>query len=68
MLAETGVPESFRMMVPLYLNLVDGRTIRLEVVIHGEHTVDQTLQLPPLPAAVKNVSINNNYDVLCTQN
>ncbi|MEI9968984.1 MAG: hypothetical protein WDM87_10280 [Terracidiphilus sp.] len=56
------------MMVPLYLNLVDGRTIRLEVVIHGEHTVDQTLQLPPLPAAVKNVSINNNYDVLCTQN
>jgi peptidase M1-like protein len=68
-LAESGVPESFRMMVPIYLNLVDGHTIRLgEVAIHGEHTIDQTIQLPQLSAAIKSVSINNNYDVLCAEN
>ncbi len=68
-LAESGVPEAFRMMVPIYLNLVDGRSLRLaEVVIHGEHTVDQSVQLPQLPAAIKSVTINNNYDVLCTAN
>jgi hypothetical protein len=57
------------MMIPIYLVRVDGRIIRLgNVNIHGEHTVDQTIQLPQLPAAIKKVSINNNYDVLCTEN
>jgi len=68
-LAESGVPETFRMMVPIYVELVDGRVMRLgDINIHGEHTVDQTLQLPKLPAGIKNVSINNYYDVLCTDN
>ena len=57
------------MMVPIYVELVDGRVMRLgDINIHGEHTVDQTLQLPKLPAGIKNVSINNYYDVLCTDN
>jgi hypothetical protein len=39
-----------------------------QISIHGPTTVEQTVQLPKLPAAIKRVLINYNYDVLCTDN
>jgi len=69
MLTQSGVPADFWMLVPVYLELTDGHVLRVgSINIHGEHTVDQTVQLPKLPSAIKKVSINHYYDVLCTEN
>jgi len=68
-LVESGVPPSFRMLVPLYVELTDGRVMRLgSVDIRGAGTVDQTVNLPKLPAAVKRATINYYYDVLSIEN
>jgi len=68
-LVQSGVDAKFANLVPLYLELTDGRVIKLgAVAIRGPITVDQTVQLPKLPAPVKRVLINYNYDVLCTDN
>jgi hypothetical protein len=69
MLTQSGVPPNFRMLVPIYLEFVDGKVTHLgSFVAIGDTTIDKTIQLPKLPAAVKRVSINNYYDVLCTDN
>jgi hypothetical protein len=55
--------------VPIYLEFVDGKVAHLgSFVVTGDTTIDKTIQLPKLQAAVKKVSINNYYDVLCTDN
>jgi hypothetical protein len=65
-LTQSGVPANFKMLVPIYLEFVDGNVMHLgSANITGDSTVDKTIQLPKLPAAVKKVSINNYYDVLC---
>ena len=67
-LSQSGVPANFKMLVPIYLELADGKVMRLgEVKITGQKTVDQTVQLPKLSAAIKRVLINYNYDVLCLE-
>ena len=69
MLTQSGVPPNFRMLVPIYLEFVDGTVTHLgSFVAIGDTTIDKTIQLAKLPAAVKRVSINNYYDVLCTDN
>jgi hypothetical protein len=69
MLTQSGVPPNFRMLVPIYLEFADGKTAHLgSFVVIGDTTIDKTIQLPKLPTAVKKVSINNYYDVLCTDN
>ena len=68
-LTQSGVSAAFRMMVPIYLEYADGKTVRLgSVNITGSNTVDKTVPLGKLPQAVKRVSINNYYDVLATEN
>lgn len=68
-LGQSGVSASFRNLVPIYLELDNGKVLRLgEAAISGTNTVDQTVPLPKLPAAVKRVTINYYYDVLCTDN
>jgi hypothetical protein len=65
-LTQSGVPARFEGLVPIYLTLVDGRILRPGLIkVTGSSTEEQTLQLPKMPAAVKSVSINNYYDVLC---
>jgi hypothetical protein len=65
----TYVDAKFANAVPVYLELTDGKMIRLgQIAIHGPITVEQTAQLPKLPAAIKRVLIDYNYDVLCTDN
>ena len=68
-LTQSGVPAEFKMLVPVYLELADGRVMRLgSANVTGDHTIENTMQLPKLPGAVKRVLINYNYDVLCTEN
>jgi len=57
------------MRVPIYLELTNGDVLHLgSVTISGDTTVDQTVQLPKLPAPVKRAMINYFYDVLSTEN
>jgi aminopeptidase N len=68
-LVQSNVDAKFANAVPVYLELTDGKIMRLgEIAIHGPNTVEQTVQLPKLPAPIKRVLINYNYDVLCTDN
>jgi aminopeptidase N len=66
---QSGVYESFVSTVPIYLELTDGKVIRLGGVrITGNKAVDQTVPLPKFPAPIKKAVINYYYDVLCTEN
>jgi hypothetical protein len=68
-LTQSGVSPNFKMPVPFYLELAGGKVIRLgSINITGDKTIDQTLQLPKLPAPVKRAAINYYYDVLSTEN
>jgi len=64
-LVQSGVSDTFRMPVPIYVEYVNGHSFKLGAInIAGNRTVDQVLQLPKLPDTVKRVLINQNYDVL----
>jgi hypothetical protein len=68
-LTQSGVPSSFKMLVPVYLELADDTVMHMgKVAIMGSTPVEQTVQLPKLPAPIKRVSINYFYDVLSTEN
>jgi Peptidase family M1 domain len=68
-LAQSGVSPEFRMLVPIYLELTDGKVVRLgPVAIKGSDPVEQTINLPKLPAPLKRALINYYYDVLSTEN
>jgi hypothetical protein len=67
-LVQSGVPDNFKMLVPLYVEYTDGKIQRLgEVYMLGNKTLEQTMQLPKLPGTIKKVSINRYYDVLCIE-
>lgn len=67
-LTQSGVPAEFKMLVPIYLQLADGKVMRLgSATITGSKTIDQTVQLQKMPVAIKKVMINYNYDVLCSE-
>jgi aminopeptidase N len=68
-LTQSGVGPKFIMLVPIYLELTDGRLIRIGAIhVTGSTTLDQTVSLPKLPAPVKRVTISYMYDVLSTEN
>ena len=68
-LTQSGVPPTFKMLVPIYMELADGKIIRLGVInIPGDKTIDQTVNLGKLTTPVKRVLINYYYDVLSVDN
>jgi aminopeptidase N len=68
-LTQSGVPATFAMLVPIYLEMADGRVVRwLTAKIVGPSSLDQTVPLPKTPSPVKRALINYNYDVLSTVN
>lgn len=68
-LTQSGVPATFKMLVPVYLELADGRVMHLGAIpMVGSMTADQTVQIPKLPSPVKRALINHFYDVLSTEN
>lgn len=68
-LTQSGVPQGFKMPVPIYLELADGHVLRIGVVnMVGSSTFEHTLNLPKFQAAIKKASINYYYDVLSVDN
>ena len=68
-LVQSGVTDDFKNAVPIYLELADGRVIKMGgVLVTGNSTAEQTIALPRLPSPVKKASLNYYYDVLCTEN
>jgi len=68
-LTQSGVSPNFKMLVPIYLEFTDGKTLRIgSIRITGSSTKEQTANLPKFPGKVKRVLINYNYDVLSTEN
>ena len=68
-LVQSNVPGNFRSIVPIYLELQDGKVSQLgSVRMNGDSTLEQTVSLPKPPAPIKKVWINYNYDVLSLEN
>ncbi len=68
-LSQSGVKPEFKMLVPMYLEMNDGRVMRLgSAAITGSTSVEKTVQLPRFPSPVKKATLNYYYDVLSTEN
>jgi len=68
-ITQSGVPDGFKMLVPIYIELSDGRIIRLgEIAIAGNTSADQTVPFGKSNIAIKRVFLNYNNDVLCIEN
>ena len=62
---QSGVDDKFRMAVPIYLELADGRTIMLgRARMNGNASVEQKVPLRGLKDSPRRALINYNYDVL----
>ena len=67
-LTQSNVPESFAMLVPIYLELGDGRTIKIaSVSVKGNTVIERTVSIGKPPSPVKKVMIDYNYDVLAIE-
>jgi Peptidase family M1 domain len=66
-LTQSGVDDKFRMIVPIYLELTDGRTVNLgRARLVGNTSVDQKVPLKGLRDAPKRALVNYNDDVLAS--
>ena len=66
-LTQSGVDKDFRMVVPIYLELADGRIAYLgHMGIYGNNSVEQKLPIPGLKTLPKRALTNFNHDVLAT--
>ena len=68
-LTQSGVSAKFKNLMPVYLELSDGRVVRAgSMAINGLTTAEQSVPLPKSTVTVKRATINYNYDVLCIEN
>ena len=68
-LAQSGVPDNFRSTVPVYLEMQDGRVMRLgSARIIGNSSIENTVPLSKPRVPIKKVWINYYYDVLSLEN
>jgi hypothetical protein len=64
---QSGVDDKFRMIVPIYLELADGRTVPLgRARLTGNTSVDQKIPLKGLKGTPKRALLNYNDDVLAS--
>jgi hypothetical protein len=64
-ITQSKVNDNFDMVVPVYLELADGRTVRLGTLsMHGNQSVEKEVNLGQLKAKPKRAVFNANYDVL----
>jgi aminopeptidase N len=64
-ITQSGVDQNFKMLVPLYLELADGRIIRLgSGGIAGNNSMESSVPLGKMPAQPKRALINYYYDIL----
>lgn len=65
--AQSNVDDSFRMVIPFYLELADGRVVRLGTApLIGNNTLEQSIPLTGLNQKPKRMLMNYYYDVLGT--
>ena len=65
-ITQSGVHDGFAMRVPIYIELQDGRVIRLGAgTLRGNRSVQQEVALRQLP--VKRAMLNYYYDVLALE-
>lgn len=63
--AQSNVSKDFVMLVPLYLQMADGRTVRImNLGMQGDTVSDHTVKLGKLPSPAKKLLLNYNQDVL----
>jgi len=68
-LTQSGVDDSFRMLVPIYFEMNDGRMVMLgRARLAGNTTASQQIPIPGLTEAPKRALINYMDDVLATPN
>ncbi len=66
-ITQAGVDDKFRMLVPIYLELADGRMVNLgHAHLTGNSSVDQKVPLKGLKDPPKRAALNYNYDVLAS--
>jgi Peptidase family M1 domain len=64
-LAQSGVSDSFTMLVPVYIEFADKRVVILGyVTIKGNHSIDQVVTLGKLTSEPKRMVANYNFDLL----
>jgi len=64
-LTQSGVDDRFRMLVPIYLELDDGRVVPLgRANLTGNSSVEQKVPLRGLKTPPKRALVNYNFDVL----
>jgi len=68
-LTQSGVDDHFSMLVPLYLELADGRVVRLGAApITGNQTMDRKVPLAGIKDKPRRAMLNYFDDVLCAHN
>lgn len=66
-LTQSGVDDKFRMLVPIYLEMPDGRTSFLgRAWLIGNKALEQKIPMKNWKTAPKRALINYNYDVLAS--
>ncbi len=64
---QSGVDDKFRMVVPIYLELADGRTVHLgRAHLVGNNSMEQKVPLKGLKDTPKRALLNYNDDVLAS--
>lgn len=64
---QSGVDDKFRMIVPIYLELADGRTVNLgRARLLGNSSVEQQVPIKGLKDVPKRALVNYNDDVLAS--
>ena len=68
-LTQSGVSDKFKMRVPVYVELTDGRFFPMgSIYMGGNMTSEATINLPRSPSPIKHVLIDYMYDVLAVEN
>ncbi len=66
-ITQSGVDDKFRMIVPIYLELADGRMVNLgHARLIGNSSVNEKVPLKGLKDPPKRAVLNYNYDVLAS--
>jgi len=66
-ITQSGVDDKFRMIVPIYLELADGRTVNLgRAHLMGNSSVEQKIPMKGLKDVPKRALVNYNDDVLAS--
>jgi hypothetical protein len=68
-LSQSNVTDSFRMLVPIYLELADGRTISVgRANLAGNTSVEQKVPIKGLKEKPRRALVNYYNDVLASEN